>query len=480
MAKADYDLIVIGGGAAGFVASKLARGFGKTVAMIEKERIGGTCTNTGCIPSKALIRAARAAYELRRLNEFGLSVEGQLTANTEQVMDRVRSVVAAVYQGHEPQKFTALGIDLIFGSPRFLDPNRIIVNDGILSSRRFIIATGSRASIPAVEGLRSAPFLTNENLFALDKLPGSLIVLGGGAIGIEMAAAFNRLGVRTTVIETLDRILLPEDRELTDLLSAHLAAEGLSILTRTRILRVASSDNGVRVIIENGGVQRELSAERLLVAAGRAPNTEGFDLERAGVSFDNRGIKTDRYMRTTSRPIYACGDVVGPYRFSHMAEYQAVLACANAFLPVRRKADYRHVVWSTFTDPELAHAGMTEEEARDRLGGSISVYRYDYRNLDRAKTDRQNLGLAKYICDGKGRLVGAHILGSHATEVLHEAQLAKALGIPFRRIQQVIHAYPSYSDVLRQASKANYVDRLLRNPLLKLLKFLFSRGSERP
>jgi len=480
MAKSNYDLIVIGGGAAGFVAAKLARGFGKTVAMIEKDRIGGVCTNTGCIPSKALIRSAKASYEMQHLKDFGLSIDGPANVNTAHVMEHVRSVIDTVYQGHAPQKFAALGIDLLYGSPRFLDSRTISLNDRILSGRRFIIATGSRALIPPVPGLDTTPFLTNENFFTLDKLPNSLVILGGGAMGVEMAAACVRLGVRTILMDHADRILPAEDGELTGLLASHLEAEGLKLLLGANVKHIAAVGSSVRVKIEHKGAQQEIDAAQILVAAGRLPNTAGLDLERADVVFDNKGIRTDALMRTSSRRIYACGDVVGPFRFSHMAEYQAVIACTNAFFPVRKKADYRHVVWSTFTDPELAHAGMTEEEARDRLGGSISVYRYDYRGLDRAITDAQRFGLAKYICDKRGRLIGAHILGSHATEVMHEAQLAKALGLSFSSIQQVIHAYPSYSDVLRQASKAQYVDHLKKNPLLRMLKALVSGRAEQP
>jgi pyruvate/2-oxoglutarate dehydrogenase complex dihydrolipoamide dehydrogenase (E3) component len=266
----------------------------------------------------------------------------------------------------------------------------------------------------------------------------------------------------------MDRILYREDGELADILASQLKVEGLVIHTGMRARKFSRDRGGIA--LEAGsrdGKKITLKAETALIAVGRAPNTEGLGLEAAGVAVSGGGLVTDRYLRTTAPNIYACGDVAGPYLFSHMAEYQAVIAGSNALLPLRRGVDYRNVAWCTFTDPELAHAGLTEEEARERHGG-VRVYRCEYRSTDRGKTDAVDSGMSKIICTRRGKILGVHILGPSAGEIMHEAQLAKSMGIPFQKIGRVIHAYPSYSDVLRQPSKLFYVERLRENPVVKL------------
>ncbi len=475
MKKYDYDLIVIGGGAAGFVSSKFARGIGKKVAMIEKGRLGGECTNFGCIPSKALIRTANVAHQIARMREFGLESGTPVDLKTDNVMARVRSAVNTVYNGHPAEKFEAQGIAVLFGSPQFTDNHTITLEGRTLTAEKFIIATGSSAFVPPIEGISDVPYLTNENVFEMDSLPRSLIALGGGPIGMELAAAFNRLGVEVTVVEMLDRVLFREDRELAEMLVRRLEAEGLKFVTSAQAVKISQSDGNIVMTVRRGEQTRDIRAEKVLVAVGRKANVEGLGLERARIKYSNKGIVTDRTLRTTAENIFACGDVAGPYQFSHMAEYQAVLACTNAFLPVKRKADYTHVVWTTFTDPELAHAGLTEDEARERHGDGISVYRYNYRSMDRAVTDAEEYGMSKYVCARSGRLVGIHILGSHATEVMHEAQLAKTLGIPFAKIRSVIHSYPSYSDAVYQPSKVHAVEKLQNNFFVKVAKKLLSK-----
>lgn len=477
MSRYDYDLIVIGGGAAGFVSSKLARGFGKSVAMVEKGKLGGECTNYGCIPSKSLIRAARAAYELKSLNKFGLRLDVPPSFNTDDVMPHVRSIVQKVYDSHLPESFEVLGINVYFGTPQFLDNHRIKVGEKILSGDKVIIATGSSPFIPPIDGTSEVPYLTNNTVFSLNKLPKSLIVLGGGPIGIELASAFNRLNVEVTVVEMLDRILFKEDKELVEMLVGRLKSEGLKILTGAKAIRLSKSEKGISLYVQQkGGVNKEIVAENILIAVGRKPNIEGLELEKAGVNYSNKGIIVNERLETSAGNIYACGDVVGPYQFSHMAEYQAITVCRNAFTPLKKKVDYSNVIWCTFTDPELAHAGLTEEEAREKLGDKIKIYRYEYSKIDRAKTDLEDFGMSKIICDKKGRVTGIHILGSHASDVIHEVQLAKFLNLPFEKIREAIHIYPSYSDVIRQPSKLYYIDKLHGNLLLKILKKLMSAG----
>ncbi|MBI3815164.1 MAG: FAD-dependent oxidoreductase [Nitrospinae bacterium] len=475
MAKYDYDLIIIGGGAAGFVSAKVARGFGKTVAMIEKGKLGGECTNYGCIPSKSLIRAARAAHEMKNLDKLGLKLDAPLSFNTDNVMSHVRSIVQKVYNTHLPESFKSLGIDVIFGSPQFLDNHRIKIGEKILSADKFIVSTGSSPSIPPVDGINEAPYLTNNTIFSLDKLPASLIVMGGGPIGIELSSAFNRLNVEVTVVEMLDRILIKEDKELSDKLAERLKSEGLKIMTSAKAVRVSKSNGKIRLSVEEKeGAIKEIDAEGILVATGRKPNTEGLALEKAEVKYNNKGIEVNDRLQTSANNIYACGDVVGHYQFSHIAEYHGVIACSNAFLPIKKRVDYRNVIWCTFTDPELAHAGLTEDEAREAYGNNIKILHYDYSKFDRARTDMEEFGMSKIILDNSGKVLGVHILGTHASEIIHEVQLAKHFNIPFGKIWEAIHIYPSYSDVIRQPSKYYYAERLRNNPFIKLINIFLS------
>ena len=476
----DYDLIVIGGGAAGMVSSTLAAGLGRKTAIIERRNLGGECTWYGCVPSKALIKAAnvyRYAAHAGRLN-YGLAAlnfeGGQGCVDPERVMDHVREVVAKVYHGHRPEVFRTRGMDIIFGDPAFIDDHHVEVGGDTLSAGRFIIATGSSAFIPLIEGVGSVPYLTNETIFAMEKLPPSMIVLGGGPIGTEIAQALQRLGVEVTIVEMADQIMIREDKELRDLLAGRLASEGLTLLTRTRAVKLSGEAGAIRLEVEDPDKKmRDIWAASVLVAVGRKANVEGLAMEKAGVEYSAKGIKTDGTLRTTAANIYACGDVAGPYQFSHMAEYQARIATLNALLPVKKRADYTHYIWCMFTDPELAHAGLTEEEARQGRGDGVRVYRWQFADTDRGKTDGEEFGLCKIICDNKMRVLGAHILGSKAGDLIHELQVAKTLDIPLDRLDSVIHIYPTLSDVIRQPAKLAHIDRLKANPFLKLLGLFF-------
>jgi pyruvate/2-oxoglutarate dehydrogenase complex dihydrolipoamide dehydrogenase (E3) component len=473
MSKYDYDLVVIGVGSGGISSANLALKLGKKVAVVEKARIGGDCTWYGCVPSKAVIRSGAVAHQINHMREYGLQAEGPVLLNTDHVMEHVRSVRQTIYQGERPEVFEEMGIRVYLGAPEFIDRHSIRVGDQTLSSRSFIISTGSSPFIPPVEGLHEVPYLTNETLFNLDTLPQSMIILGGGPIGTEMASALNRLGVRITLLQRENRILPRDDEELVGILMDSLAREGVDILTGTEAVECRGDADQVSVSIRDESQRTSvLEAERLLVAVGRTPNVEGLALEEAGVEYSNDGIRTDRSLRTTASNIYACGDVLGSYKFSHIAEYHASIAVPNAVLPLpfKRKARYENIVWSTFTEPELAHAGLTEKEARRRYGGSVRIYRYSYDQIDRARTDLADVGLSKFICDKKGKLIGIHILGERASELLHQAQLAKTLGVPFHRIQSMIHIYPTYGDLVKRPATAAFADKLQNNFFIKQLR----------
>jgi pyruvate/2-oxoglutarate dehydrogenase complex dihydrolipoamide dehydrogenase (E3) component len=472
----DFDLIVIGGGSAGLNAVKLAKGLGKKVALIEKRKLGGDCTWFGCVPSKALLRAAAIAHDTKHLGDFGLKAAGAIQINADNVMSHVRSVVEHDYQTIRPETFEQAGISVFFGSLQFIDNHKIRLNDFTISSDKFLICTGSRPFIPPTDGLSDISFLTNETIFDLKQLPRSMIILGGGPIGTEMACALSRLGVNITVIQKGPQILPKEEPEFAMQLAESLARESVKFqLDSIATGFAAQNDRITATVKDKNGRVLVVQADSLLVAVGRLPNIDNMALEKAGVEFYEKGLKVDDYLRTTAKNIYGAGDVVPPYLFTHIAEYEAIVATSNACLPFKRKVNYDNVLWCTFTDPELARAGLTEREAQQRYGGLIRTYRTEYKTADRAKTDLTENGIAKFICDPNDRLVGIHILGHSAVELMHEAQVTKSLGLPFRKIASIIHAYPSYSDVVRFAARKCYIDHLQNNFFIKLAKKFSSR-----
>jgi len=471
----DYDLIILGGGGAGITAAMLAKGLGKRIALIDKKRFGGECTWSGCVPSKSLLHAAKIVSMTQNLGRYGLGATGRITISNESVMSAVQQTIRDVYEDEKPETFAKLGITAMENaSARFIDPHTIDVNGKTIRAGKFLIATGSSPLTPPIDGLASVPFYTNENIFSLPTLPGSITIMGGGPIGIELASAMNRLGVAVTVIEMAPAILIREDAELSAMLADILTREGVRLITGARVTSVENPANPT-VVYEKDGKQEKLTAEALLIAAGRKPNTEDLGLESIGLAFDRRGISVDRHLRTSVKTIYAAGDVVGPYQFSHVANYQAILATSNALLPIKKSVNYDAVPWCTFTDPELARSGLTEAEARERFGASVRVYRAEYSRLDRARTDRATEGLAKFVCNSKGKILGVHILGERAGEVMHEAHAARTLGIPLYRLNDVIHTYPTYSELTRQAARAAYIDRIQSNPFVRFIK-LFRRS----
>lgn len=474
--KYDFDLIILGGGGGGITAAMLARGLGKKTAMIDKKKFGGECTWSGCVPSKALLYSGKVAALVKNLDKYGLSSSGHIDVNRSFVMDSVRKTVSEIYENEKPEAFTKLGITAIENaSAQFVDANTIEVNGSKMTSRKFLIATGSSPAVPPIQGLTGVPYYTNENIFSLDKLPASMIVMGGGPIGIELASAFNRLGVKVSVIEMADTILVREDPELSGMLTGILEKEGVKIITGSRLVSVENSATPT-VTFETSGAKDTITAQAILIAAGRKPNIEGLGFDKVGVKYDGRGISVNRYLRTTVKNIYAAGDVAGPFQFSHMANYQAILAVSNAFLPVKKRVNYNAVPWCTFTDPELARSGLTEPEARERFGDKVRVYRVPYSGLDRARTEKTGHGLAKFVCSGNGKLLGIHILGERAGEVMHEAHAARTLNIPLYRLNSVIHTYPTYSEIMRMAARSSYIDKIQNNPLVRLVKFFRRSG----
>ena len=458
----DHDVIVIGAGIAGMVSAVTANGLGKRVAVVEKRRVGGNCTNYTCIPSKTLIRLSHTNREISRLASLGLLAGETPTVDSRNVMAHIRSVVKSAYEKDVPETFEQIGITMVSGAAAYVDRHHIEVNGRTFSSASFIIAAGTRPLIPPISGISDINYLTNETLYDLDDLPKSLIILGGGVDGLEYGSAFGRLGVETTVVEMGARLLPGADRELVNHLLRALQTGGIRLMPGTKAKSLRNHQGKIVLAYERAdGDAGEVQADRVLVALGRRPDLDELALERAGVNCTPRGIITDKTLRTSAPNIYACGDIAGPDQLASMAEYQGIVAATNAVLPVKQKVDYRNSVYVIFTEPTLAFLGLTEAQAHAKHGHKLTVYRFDYSSMRRALIDGTAEGLAKFLCDGRGRLIGAHILGEAAAEVIHEAQVIKALGKPLHKFNLVTHAYPTYAQALvGRASQLALLDKM--------------------
>mgnify|MGYP001581193183 CR=1 FL=1 len=475
----DFDIAIIGGGAGGLFAASVANGLGAKACLIEKSRLGGDCTWFGCMPSKALLKSAQIAHLFKRYAEFGLDAQGGFSVDASKVMSHVRDVVEEIATHHPAEVFEKRGIKVIFGSPKFIDQKSLEINSQKITAKKFIICTGSHPVIPLIEGFKEIDYLTNENVFALEKPPESIIVLGGGPIGVELAQALNRLGVKVYIVEMMQRLLFREDDEISSLLEKTVRREGIQVLTSTKAIKF-SKDNGktcVTIEVQNKkplstyevakGKQDTICADKVLAAIGRAPNTGGLDLEKAGVEYAKTGIKVNEFLQTTNKNIFACGDVVGPYMFSHVASYQAQICVRNAFL--RRiawgKVNYQSIAWATFTEPEVAHLGLTEEEAGAKYK-NMRVYKTEYSSVDRAVTDLEKEGLIKVITDKKGFILGAHIVGAQASEIIQGFLLAKFFKIPLSKLSQALFIYPTLSELVKKTAAKPLLEKA-NNPLVK-------------
>lgn len=478
----DYDLIVIGGGAAGLTASGVGASFGARTLMVEQARLGGDCTWYGCVPSKALLSAAHAAHSARRAGEFGIRT-GEVSADFSEVVAGVHALRDHIYEEADaPEIYENMGIDVKQGTALFTNPGTIeIASDGTterFSARRFIIATGGRAFIPPIKGLREAPCLTNETIFELTEQPRHLIVLGAGPIGTEMAQAFRRLGSEVTVIDRESRILFRDDEELAGMLQARLEEEGIRYALNANVSSVQGRGDGIDVLIDDGGTSGDnpenlvLHGDALLVAAGRKPNVAALNLETAGVAYDARGIEVDDRCRTSRSGIYAVGDVTGRFAFTHMSEHMAKVAAMNALLKVPAKIDGAHLPWTTYADPELAHVGATEDALR-AAGRKYETLRFPYNKIDRAITEREDYGMIKVHARPRdGKILGASILGARGGDLICELALAMRRGVSLRHISDAIHPYPSYGLGVRRAADQWYIKRYSPT-LIRVLKRLF-------
>ncbi len=463
-----YDVIIIGGGPAGLVASKILVAFGKKTAIVERAKLGGDCTHSGCVPSKTLLKSAKAFYDAKNLNKYGLNVN-ELVVDTSNVLKHVRSVVDEIYSHETPEIFEGFGVNIIEGNAKFKSKNEIIVNDKEYYSNKFIIASGARAAIPNIKGLEDIDFLTNENIFLQKRIPKSMIVLGTGAIGIEMAMAFNRLGTTVTLLSRSDGILKNSDEELSNILLEFLGDEGIDFINNVSFSKIEENKDEKTIYLSQNKKEIIISADEILVATGRVANID-MNLQNTNVQYDQKGIKVNEYLQTSEPNIYAIGDVSTKYKFTHIAEQEAIVASSNIGLPIKKKISYEHIGWCVYSDPELAQIGLTAKEATLKYSDEVQTYKFEYKNSDRGYTDVDKIGMIKISVLKNGKIVGASILGSRAGELIHQLQLAKTFDITFDKLSKIVYLYPTYSDIIKQPAKQFYINKLLNNKFLKFLK----------
>ena len=444
----DYNLVVIGGGAAGLVSSYIASAIKAKVALIEKHQMGGDCLNTGCVPSKAFIRSAKILSYIRRTKEFGLN-ETQVDFDFSKVMERVQRVVKTVAPHDSVERYRSLGVDCIEGEAKILSPYEIQVNGNKITTKNIIVATGARPAVPPIPGLDTISYLTSDTVWNIKELPKRLIVLGGGPIGCELAQSFARFGSQVHIIEMVQRLMVREDADVSQLIEKKFTEEGMKVHVGTRAKSFKSENGRKFLICEQNGEEIQIEFDEVLLALGRRAAVKGFGLEDLGVEINKNGTIThDEFLRTNYPNIYVCGDVAGPYQFTHTASHQAWYAAVNSlFSPLKKfKSDYRVIPWCTFTAPEVARVGLNEEEAKEK-GIEYEISKYEIDDLDRAIAEEEAYGFIKVLTPpGKDKILGVTIVAQHAGEMIAEYVAAMKQGFGLNQILGTIHIYPTFSE----------------------------------
>lgn len=467
-----YNLVVVGAGTAGLVAAAGAAGLGARVALVERAWMGGDCLNFGCVPSKALIRSARAAVALREAPHFGIPLETSVDVDFGQVMERLRRLRSEIGIHDSARRFKELGVDVFFGEARFRGRKTLQVGGQMIRFRKAVIATGTRPLVPSIPGLEAGEFATNESIFSLTERPGRMAVIGGGPIGCELAQAFARLGTRVSIIQRGPHLLPREDVDASELLAGVLTREGIDLHLETNVARVTSRE-GVRFLeLESPSGGRRLEADLILTATGRQPNVEDLGLPSAGVRFDHRGVQVNGRLQTTNPRIYAAGDVGMPYHFTHVADASARLVVENALFFGNKRSSDLNIPWCTYTSPEIARVGLSEKDAIQE-NVKVSIFRSELATVDRAVLDSRTEGFVKILAaKGSDRILGATIVAEHAGEMINEITLAMDAGLGLKFLSKLVHPYPTQAEAIRKAADS-YQRSRLSPVLLNLLRGWF-------
>jgi pyruvate/2-oxoglutarate dehydrogenase complex dihydrolipoamide dehydrogenase (E3) component len=463
------DLCVIGAGSGGLAVAAGAVQMGAKVVLIEQGKMGGDCLNYGCVPSKSLIAAGRAAHAIRIARRFG--VNGHEPAiDFLGVHDHVKGVIAAIAPHDSQERFEKLGVEVIRAHARFVGPQEVEADGRRIRARRIVVATGSSPAVPPIPGLAEMPYLTNETVFDLTERPEHMVVIGGGPIGCELAQAYRRLGARVTILELLS-ILPKDDPDAVRVVRDQLRAEAIDLRERAEVAAVARDGNGIALTVKDDGAERRITGSHVLVAAGRRANVDGLDLEAGGIDYGAAGIKVDARLRTSNKRVYAIGDVAGGLQFTHMAAHHAGVVIKNALFRLPAKVEDHAVPWVTYTDPELAQVGLTEPLAKER-GIAVDALRWDFDDNDRAQTERETAGFVKALVDRRGRIHGATIVGERAGELIQPWVLAIANGIKIGALAQFIAPYPTFGEASKRAAGAYYTPKLFSERTRKLVRLL--------
>jgi pyruvate/2-oxoglutarate dehydrogenase complex dihydrolipoamide dehydrogenase (E3) component len=465
-----YNLVVIGAGTAGLVTAVGAVGLGAKVALVEKHLMGGDCLNVGCVPSKAVIRAARAVAAVREAAEFGVQIPPGVTADFGKAMERMRRLRASLSPHDSATRFAELGVDVFLGAGKFTGPDSVEVGEQTLRFAKAVIATGARAAAPPIPGLKDVPCLTNETLFSLTDLPKRFGIIGAGPIGCEMAQSFARFGSEVFLVEARHGILPREDRDAADIVQTALTRDGVKLLCCGEDLKLAKDPNGIRLQVESHGKGYDVLVDQLLVAVGRAPNLEGLGLESVGVEFDQKGVKVNDRLQTSNPRIFACGDICSPYQFTHAADFMARIVIQNALFKGRAKASSLIIPWATYTSPEIAHVGLYEKEAEDK-GIEVDTFTQQLNKVDRSILDGETEGFVRvHVRKGADEIVGATVVAAHAGDLIGELTLAMKGGLGLKTVAATIHPYPTQAEAIRKTG-----DLYNRTRLTPFVKGLMQR-----
>ena len=474
MTDYDFDIGVIGGGAAGLTVTAGATQLGAKTLLVEKEtELGGDCLHFGCVPSKTLIKSAHVYHMMKNAEAFGLPQVEVPPVDFRQVAARIRSVISVIQKHDSEERFCKLGAKVEFGNPAFTDEHSIQLNGRTYTAKNWVIATGSAAMVPPIPGLDKTPHITNREIFSLERLPDSMIVLGGGPIGSEMGQAFNRLGTRVTIVDMADQILGKEDRDMADIVKARMASEGVVFHLQSAIEALNDLGSEREVIIKKAdGNSVSLKSEVILVAIGRAANVGGLELENCGVDYDPRGIKVDRRMRTNQKHIYAAGDVAGGYQFTHAAGYEGGIVISNAIFRLPRKTDYTFLPWCTYTDPSLGSIGMNETMAKN-AGIDYKVWEEALKDNDRSLAEGETDGKIKMLLDDKEKPIGVQILGPHAGDLLAEWVAVLNGKVKLSTLAAAVHPYPTIGEINKRVAGTFFSPKIFSDKVKKTLKFFF-------